>query len=246
MVNMCHQIKHMTAKPIDFDFGQIYCLTAPDGRKYIGQVKKYLVGGKIRGLKTRWFQHVNDARLFQLGKKTKVAVPLCEAINLQGSDNFTREVILECKLEYLNEFEKHFISLYETTNPDKGFNRNAGHSGTTLRQKPDNFEDNLAKMIEGRRVTTYVEYTEDMLERVRNKLQYAVQIYPSLHRKSVESSNLPKHITFIKCPRGYNGYKVNIKNFQERNFRSGYSNSLDEALENALDYFAKCLQFTYN
>ena len=229
--------REVSQKPPDFGWGQIYMLTAPNGKRYIGQTKKYCSGGKIRGIETRWKQHVNDARLYKEGKKKLTCTHLVHAINKHGPENFTREVLLECKLELLNHYETSFIEEYQTTNPQKGYNIYAGGTGT-WQKRSENFADNLQKMIEGRRVQKYVEMTQDEKVALKTFLESCVTKFPPGHNK--KDKHLPNHVRYFDCNRGYPGYKVQVPDHPVKTFRSGFTRSLDHALKEALEYFVKC------
>ena len=41
--------------------GEIYCLTSPSGKKYVGQCVKQLSSGKKWGYIQRWKDHIRDA-----------------------------------------------------------------------------------------------------------------------------------------------------------------------------------------
>lgn len=90
--------------------GYIYCLTSPKGKKYIGQTR--------RSLEKRYEEHAkanNGCRL------------LCNAIRKYGFDSFMKETLLIIDDEMLDEYEKKFISAYNTLYPN-GYNIRSGGS----------------------------------------------------------------------------------------------------------------------
>ena len=42
--------------------GDIYCVTSPSGKMYVGQCVQTLSNGKKWGFKQRWNQHLRDAQ----------------------------------------------------------------------------------------------------------------------------------------------------------------------------------------
>ncbi len=90
----------------------VYKLTDPDGKVYIG------VTGKT--VEERW----NKGRGYSSG------TPIREAIRKYGWDNFQHEILCE-KLtrEGAEKLEKAFISYYDSSDPEKGYNRFLGGLG---------------------------------------------------------------------------------------------------------------------
>ena len=83
-----------------FSIGEIYCLTSPSGKKYIGQCVKYLSSGKKWGYISRWKEHIRDS-------KTKNYCRLLNnAIVKYGEENFKVELITECNILEMNQLEK--------------------------------------------------------------------------------------------------------------------------------------------
>jgi hypothetical protein len=44
------------------DIGEIYCLTSPSNKKYVGQCVKLLSSSKKWGYLNRWKEHIRDAK----------------------------------------------------------------------------------------------------------------------------------------------------------------------------------------
>ncbi len=88
----------------------IYCLTNKvNGKKYFGQ------SINIEERKKRYFNYAvfpNDH--------------LKNAFNKYGKENFIFEIIKCCKEKYLDRFEKLYIRIYDTTNREKGYNKDSG------------------------------------------------------------------------------------------------------------------------
>ena len=86
--------------------GIIYCATAPDGRRYIGQT--------INSLEFRRRRHLSDAQRSRL--------PFHEALREQGADNFRWDVLEQVPRRQLAERERHWIAHHGTEDRTQGFN----------------------------------------------------------------------------------------------------------------------------
>jgi hypothetical protein len=58
--------------------------------------------------------------------------PIIKDINKYGDENFILDIIAECSIEDLNKIERENINLYDTTNPDKGYNCLKGNGDALL------------------------------------------------------------------------------------------------------------------
>lgn len=84
---------------------KIYCLTFPNGKKYVGQTKQRVYN--------RW-----RPSAYSHNKK------MYEDIKLYGWEEITKEVLeIVNTSEEADEREDYFISLYDTTNQEKGYNK---------------------------------------------------------------------------------------------------------------------------
>lgn len=95
----------------------IYCITnLINGKKYIGQ---------SNNVEKRWGKHRKSP--FN-SKNESYNSPFYQAIRKYGLDNFSFEIIEECKIEELDEKEIYWISFYQTFPPDlgKGYNLTPG------------------------------------------------------------------------------------------------------------------------
>lgn len=110
------------------DFGEIYCITSPSGKKYIGQCVKKLSNGKEWGYINRWKEHIRDSR------NKNCCRLLNNSIKKYSPENFTIELIKECNINELNELEKYYITLYNTLTP-YGYNLTDG--GSICRQSEE-------------------------------------------------------------------------------------------------------------
>lgn len=111
--------------------GQLYLLTSPSGKQYVGITAS--------SLERRWKQHCYDAR----HRNT----PLYAAIRKYGAASFALEVLLEGSWEDLNAAEELEIAARRTQHPN-GYNLRAGGNQSALH--PDTCQK-LSQIRRGRR-----------------------------------------------------------------------------------------------
>lgn len=88
----------------------IYCITNKvNNKKYFGQ------SIDIERRKKAYFNYENFHNDH-----------LKRAFNKYGKENFEFQIIKCCEKKYLDRFEKLYIRIYDTMNPDKGYNKEAG------------------------------------------------------------------------------------------------------------------------
>jgi len=104
----------------------MYTLNTNDDKYYIYKITNSINGkiyiGKTKDVKNRWAKHIAMAR-------KKVNRYLYDAMNCYGYDNFTIEVIEECDSASVDERERYYICLYDTTNKANGYNMTLGGEG---------------------------------------------------------------------------------------------------------------------
>jgi len=187
------------------NLGEIYCLTSPSGKKYIGQCVKELISGKKWGYINRWKEHIRDS------KTRNYCRVLNNAINKYNPENFTVELILECSIEKLDEFEKYYINFYNTLSPN-GYNLTNG--GSVCRQSEETKQ--LKK--------------ESMIGKNKGK------IYPKRNRKDETDNNLPKYIRHYKDSSGKEGYRISSHpTIKSKSFLTK-TKTMEEKLNLALEY----------
>lgn len=82
---------------------------------------KVYIGQTVQTLNNRKTQHKHDS--------LRAKYPINFAIAKYGFDNFTFEIIHECKTLFdLNQMEKFYIWVYGSTNPKFGYNLQCGGS----------------------------------------------------------------------------------------------------------------------
>jgi group I intron endonuclease len=188
--------------------GDIYVLTSPSGKKYVGQSVQFLPCGKRHGYIKRWKQHVYEAKT---GKDFSVC--LNNAIRKYGEETFTVELLLTCNISDLNRWEQHYIKHLNTFHPN-GYNLTEG--GSNGRQSLITREK---KRISG-------------LGKNKGKQ------YPRRPRKLEEDGDLPKYVRSYHDSNGKDGYRVcNHPSLKDRSFLSKLL-TMEEKKTLALEYLA--------
>lgn len=162
---------------------------------------------------------------------------LCNAINKYGGDQF--EVLLECKEEVAVFYESHFMSEFNTLDPNHGYNLICASHRTKYDRKCESFLENLQKMVDSRRVKKYVDMTGEERSILATRLKHLIVQYPPGHNG--KDKGLPKYVRSFRCQRGYPGYKVQIQGYPVKTYRSGFTRSTQHALKEALDYLEICM-----
>lgn len=132
--------------------GDIYLLTCPNEKKYVGQCLKIYSNGKKNGYENRWKQHIYEA----INNK-KTSVLLNNAIRLYNPNNWKVELICECPIKELDEKEQEYIKLYNTLSPN-GYNLTSGgkkysyQSDETKKKKSESLKGkNLGRILNKRK-----------------------------------------------------------------------------------------------
>lgn len=167
--------------------GEIYCITSPSNKKYIGQCVKKLSNGKNWGYISRWKEHIRDS------KDRNYCRLLNSAIKKYKPENFKLEILKECIIEELDYFEKYYIEIYNTMTPN-GYNLTSGGGVTRYSEETNKLKSismigkNLGKRhpkrIRKREVDNqlpkYLRYYKDLT----GKEGYRISNHPNLKDKS--------------------------------------------------------------
>jgi hypothetical protein len=186
--------------------GEIYCVTSPSNKKYVGQCVKLLSSGKKWGYKSRWKQHINDS----INGKNYCRL-LNNAIRKYKPENFTIEIIKECEIKDLDYNENLYIEQLNTMTPN-GYNLT---SGKTMSRQSDETKELRRQNIIGKNVG-----------KVLNKPL----------RQRPEDINLPKYLRSYKDSSGKEGYRIsNHPHLKDKSFVSKYV-SMEDKLQLAIIY----------
>lgn len=159
--------------------GEIYLLTSPSGKYYVGQCFKYLSNGKKNGYLNRWKGHIAEAN-----SPTKDCSRLLNnAIRKYGSDNFKIELLAECEAELMNDLEIKYIKIFDSLTPN-GYNLTEG--GRSGRQSNET----------------------KILKSIALKGKNKGKILPKRKRKNNSDGILPKYMRRYKDYTGKEGYRI--------------------------------------
>jgi group I intron endonuclease len=175
------------------ELGDIYCLTSPSGKKYIGQAVKKLKNGKKWGYISRWKDHIRDS-------KTKDYCRLLNnSIRKYGYESFKIELLKECLVEELNKYEKEYILELNTLSPN-GYNLTNGgnfcqQTEETQILKRDSmigknkgkiYPKRIRKRSEDNELPKYIRHYTDN----SGKEGYRISSHPTLKSKSFLSKSI--------------------------------------------------------
>ena len=123
---------------------------------YIGQVYN-------KTIYDRFNRHIKDA-------SSQSRSYIDRAINKYGKDNFVVELIEECKnCNELNNKEKYWISFFNSTNHDIGYNLTDGGGGNTYKYKTNEelnvIKDKISKANKGKQYHKIV-YTDEVKHKI--------------------------------------------------------------------------------
>lgn len=201
---------------------EIYLITSPSGKIYVGKANLVTSSGKPHGIFKRWSGHLSDARASNGGNCRL----LNQEIRTYSPKEFTIQPLLTCLASDTSFFEKHMIneyrSLYDSKKNPFGLNlQQGGNSGPLspeTRQimsinrrknphfsKPHTIEtkqkisqsliDNVTRYDhDGSILPKYVKYIN-----WKDRIGYQVVSHPSRKNKYFVSSSKPPDILFQEC-----------------------------------------------
>jgi group I intron endonuclease len=132
-----------------------------NGKVYVGQSKRF---------ETRISQH------FRSSRNENCPYPIGRAIRKYGKQSFSVEIIEEVNELQADERERHWISSFESTNPEKGYNLESG--GNSLKS----LSDETRKKISESRREWYANLSEEELERYCQKRKGIIRSEEGLAR----------------------------------------------------------------
>lgn len=120
----------MQSKPKAYYYAEIYLITSPSGKQYVGKANCYTSAGLLHGTKGRWGGHITDSKA-QNGGNCRL---LNEEIRLYGKDAFVVTAIATCPLSLVDDYEQYFIADFNTSGLSSGlitmFSRSFTSSGS--------------------------------------------------------------------------------------------------------------------
>ena len=114
--------------------------------KFTNKINEKVYIGKSVDIEGRYKSHFKPSEL------NKDCI-FNRALRKYGKDGFTFNIILECAKEELNYWEKYFIKIYDSTNPNKGYNMQHGGDGVPIGNIPWNknkhnvYSENTKKLM---------------------------------------------------------------------------------------------------
>ncbi len=175
---------------------EIYKLTAPNGKAYIGQTQAYISAAgvwKPAGLRRRWKQHCRPS----LCRK------LFNAITKYGADNFQKEVLMTVPKSEADFYETKSIATYNTLSPH-GLNLTSGGKVMSVSD-------------EGRALTS-----ESAKRRKRTREEDRVRHAGLMKTLAIRSGGLPALVRFIRADPKSNtceGYRVGVRGGDKMHYK---------------------------
>jgi group I intron endonuclease len=215
--------------------GEIYMLTLPNNKRYIGQAQCFKGKGKTRrnhGTSGRLREHIRSA-------KNNSHLIIHRAINKYGAHNVKVKTLFICPKTELNYYEVKFIRKYNTLHP-AGYNLTTG--GNLW-----NFADVVRRRIaantpSGEKNSFYGKhFTEEMKDKMRMTL--------SKNPRTEHNNGLPMYVFYYKRLNKLKnsssikeGYEVrNHPKIKQKCFCS-MKIPMEEKLQLALNHIKLCLE----
>ena len=214
---------------IDDTMGEIYSITSPSGKKYVGQAYCFIRDkGKLKkhGTEGRWKSHIND--------KKDSCPGLSAAIRKYGSWNMVVRTLIVCPSWMLDYYERKYIRQLKTRTPN-GYNLKSG--GLGCRHAPETLEK-LSISHKGERNWNYGnrgKITEEKTKDIISESLKGKQINKESNIR--EWKDLPKYIYYkYESDKKFEGFKVkNHPYIKPRQF-SDTSLTMEQKLESAREY----------
>lgn len=209
--------------------GTIYCVTGPNGKRYIGQTR--------RPVNKRWKEHL----------RCQGSCILLEcAIAKYGSSSFTFEVLLEINDEFLNEYECKFIDMFNTIEPN-GYNIRSGGV-----QQSEHSIESRERMRQSKLGPKNPNFGKSRTEETKRKISeaksgenhhYYGKTFSEEHKmalsKAHKSSDLPMYMVYVKPrPQQYqaDGYAIVNHPILKNKYFTSKTLTIEEKLVKAQEY----------
>jgi hypothetical protein len=169
------------------EYAEIYLITSPTGKQYVGKTKCLTRQGKKYGTSNRWTSHIADSR-----NKNRCRL-LNEEIRKYQLDTFKVEQIITCETKYIADYEKLFIKEYNTkfsNNNPNGLNiRDGGNHGEN--------SDITRQLMSKARQKYISENPEKLKLSTETKQKISKTNIDNIIRKDHNGNILPKYMKFI-------------------------------------------------
>lgn len=179
-------------------YAEIYLITSPSGKQYVGKANCVDSKGHTHGTIGRWKGHLRDAKAINGGR--------CRLLNQEireyDPSHFAVECILVCHVEYTWYYERLCISqwntLYHKTNNPQGLNINEGGNSGYLS------EETRSLMSQSRKA--YVRNNPDSTKvSDATKAKISKSLIDNVKRRGHDDRELPKYMKYVnwKDRKGY-------------------------------------------
>jgi NUMOD3 motif len=236
--NLIARISHLKGSfsygiSMDFEFmGEIYSITSPSGKKYIGQANCFIKKGKIKkphGTDGRWVTHITDAK----GKINSCPV-LNNAIRKYGAHTMVVRTLIRCPLGMLDYYEKKYIRQFNTNTPF-GYNLKSGGLGCT------HAPETIAKMSAshtGERNWNYGNRGKETSEETKYFLSTIKKGKQIAKESNIQQwTYLPQYIYYkFETARALEGFKVKNHPYIPPKMFSNMSLTMEQKLALAVQY----------
>ena len=209
--------------------GTIYCVTGPNGKRYIGQTR--------RSVNKRWKEHL---------RCQGSCILLESAIAKYGSSSFTFEVLLEINDQFLNEYECKFIDMFDTLEPN-GYNIMSGGV-----QQSEHSIESRERMRQAKLGPKNHNFGKSRTEETKRKISEAKsgekhhfygKTFSEEHKlalsKAHKCSDLPMYMVYVKPrPQQYqaDGYAIVHHPVLKNKYFTSKSLTIEEKLVKAQEY----------
>lgn len=213
-------------------WAEIYLITSPSGKQYVGKANCYDSKGQVHGTQGRWKGHLRDARS-KNGGRCRL---LNEEIRMYGPNDFNVVPILSCKVHMTPTFERMFIktlhTLYSADNPN-GLNINEGGNSGNLSI------ETRQRMAESRKAfaTSFPDKCK-LTEETKRKISQS--LIDNVTRYDHDGSILPKYIKYV-CWKDRRGYQVVSHPTAKNKYFVSQKCELGNLLEEALRYIEQSI-----
>ena len=243
--------------------GEIYKITnVINNKMYIGQTRShYLNNGKYRpfGHMGRFKHHLNEAKRIEFHSSCRY---LNSSINKYGVENFKCELILYCKIEELDEYEKYYIKELNTKFPN-GYNLTNGGQKCGFEKGKKNIieeifkpkiiinNDNLKRSEETKKLISQRLKEYKSLPEVRKEDMKRVQNIHSTNRfenykdVKINKDNIDNYIKVIKNNTlGYEYVRVTLN--KKRTTFVGKYETIEEIKDRARKFILEIIEWQHN
>jgi hypothetical protein len=192
------------------EYSEIYLLTSPSGKQYVGKANCINSKGRIHGTLGRWKDHIRDSRAADGGRCRL----LNEEIRHHGSDVFNVQIIVTCYMNFTQYYERHFIKEYNTLysiNNKHGLNINEGGNSGVLSEE-------TRKLMSDKRKQYIKKMPDSVNHKEETKKKISTSLIDNVIRYNYDGSVLPKYVKYVNWE-DRKGYQIvshplcKVKNF---------------------------------